>query len=38
MGDEMRYLSALDLTINVVFEDTSLSVAEQIKQHVFLIQ
>ena len=38
MGVEMRYLSARDLTSNVVFEDTSLSVAEQIKQHVFLIQ
>jgi len=37
MGDVMQYLSALDVTMNMVFEDTSLPVAEQIKQHVFLI-
>ena len=37
MGDVRQYLSALDVTMNMVFEDTSLPVAEQIKQHVFLI-
>ena len=37
MGDVMQYLFALDITMNKVFEDTSLPVAEQIKQHVFLI-
>jgi len=37
MGDVRLYLSALDVTMNLVFEDTSLPVAEQIKQHVFLI-
>ena len=37
MGDVMQYLSALNVKMNMVFEDTSLPVAEQIKQHVFLI-
>ena len=37
MGDVMQYLSALNVKMNMVFEDTSLAVAEQIKQHVFLI-
>ena len=37
MGDVRQYLLALDVTMNMVFEDTSLPVAEQIKQHVFLI-
>ena len=37
MGDVMQYLSALNVKMNMVFEDSSLPVAEQIKQHVFLI-
>ena len=37
MGDVMQYLSALNVKMNMVVEDTSLPVAEQIKQHVFLI-
>ena len=37
INDVRQYLSALDVTMNMVFEDTSLPVAEQIKQHIFQI-
>lgn len=37
MGDVMQYLSVLDVKMHMVFEDTKLPVAEQIRQHVFLI-
>ena len=37
IGDIRQYLSALDICMSIGFEDRSLPVAEQIKQHVFAI-
>uniref|UniRef100_Q3AR54 Transcriptional regulator, XRE family n=1 Tax=Chlorobium chlorochromatii (strain CaD3) TaxID=340177 RepID=Q3AR54_CHLCH len=37
MGDITDYLSALGVHVSLVFEDTTLPAAEQIKQHVFAI-
>ena len=37
VGDIMQYASALGIDMNVVFEDKTLPVAEQIKSHVFSI-
>ncbi len=38
MGDVLQYLSALGITMSLLFEDTSLPAAAQIKQHVYAIQ
>lgn len=38
MGDVIQYLSVLDVSISLLFEDTSLPAAGQIKQHVYAIQ
>ncbi len=37
LGDVTQYASALDVKITMLFEDTSLPAAEQIKRHVFAI-